>query len=465
MSKSKTVIEIPAELISQIAAEQAVVFVGSGPSQGAGLSGWAGALRALIDFGAKSGVLDTKIRKQLERGVKSGKFLQVAEEVRDRLPPDQFRQALVEIFRPASIKPAAVHQTLVQIPFRSIVTTNYDPLIETAFAAEHKRLVPVYTQQQPPELSAALRGDHFHVLKIHGDINRVETIILGTKDYRAAIYGLGAYRTFMTALFTTRTVLFLGYGLNDPDLQTVLEQLRHDFREHTRTHYAFMSSKEVSELDRLALLRDLGIQVIPYRPSSPTHPEVGLFLADLLLQVGKARLASTPAVHFEEGQQQLIDEVRKTEQEQTNLSAEEYIKHLHVVCTKLWEMGSHRTAWTTLIGPFTRGYTSLPTRDRFEIGSHLAEMLIEDGVPDRALQTLSATKLPEVVSSVGDSALRFRFLKLWAQALLYSGEHEKAIAAMEDAIATAPNSTEQTRLRAQICETRLLAGEWRGSAK
>jgi hypothetical protein len=86
-------------------------------------------------------------------------------------------------------------------------------------------------------------------------------------------------------------------------------------------------------------------------------------------------------------------------------------------------------------------------------------MLIEDGVPDRALQVLFSTKLADELPRLSDGDLKFRFLKAWAQALLYAGEYEKAVAAMEDAIAVAPNSTEQARLRARICETRLLAGE------
>jgi hypothetical protein len=303
--------------------------------------------------------------------------------------------------------------------------------------------VPVYTQQQPPELTAALRGDHYHVLKIHGDINQVETIILGTRDYRAAIYGLGAYRVFMTALFTTRTVLFLGYWLNDPDLAAILEQLRHDFRDHTATHYALMSSKQISELDRAALLRDLGIQVIPYKPSAPSHPEVGLFLTTLQQQVKKAGLAPTPEGTFQQNQQQLIDQLRTTEQEKATLSTQEYLDRLHRVCSKLWEMGSHRTAWTTLIGPFTRGYASLELRDRVEIGCHLAEMLVEDGVSDRALQALSSTKIPEEFSKVDDPLLRFRFLKVWAHAFLYSGEYGRAIAAWKKRLA--PQQTDLNR--------------------
>lgn len=72
-------------LVSQIAVEQAVAFVGSGPSQCAGLPGWAGALRALIDFGPKSGVLDTKIQKQLEKGVKYSSRSQRRSEIGCRL--------------------------------------------------------------------------------------------------------------------------------------------------------------------------------------------------------------------------------------------------------------------------------------------------------------------------------------------------------------------------------------------
>jgi hypothetical protein len=64
-------------------------------------------------------------------------------------------------------------------------------------------------------LGLALNSKEFFVLKAHGTIERPETIVLTEKDYATLIHNSPGYRTFLKALFLDRTVLFLGFGLNE----------------------------------------------------------------------------------------------------------------------------------------------------------------------------------------------------------------------------------------------------------
>lgn len=69
--------QIPPELVKKIANGRAVVFIGAGLSQGAGLPGWPQLLKQMIDWGEDSGVkLDD--RKELEDYIEDGDLLMVA---------------------------------------------------------------------------------------------------------------------------------------------------------------------------------------------------------------------------------------------------------------------------------------------------------------------------------------------------------------------------------------------------
>jgi hypothetical protein len=216
---------VPEELVDQIARGNGVVFVGAGLSQGAGLPGWPGLLRQMLDWSEAHGV-NLADRAELEGYIENGELLLVAEEMRERLGKDDFRRFMAEIFRAPGLRPTELHEALVGIPFAAALTSNYDTLLESAYTIVNGVLPHVFTHADYPELSAALRSGEFYVPKVHGTIDRIETVILGQSDYRDVMHAKPAYRQHLTILFSTKTVLFIGFGLTDPDLLLLLDELR-----------------------------------------------------------------------------------------------------------------------------------------------------------------------------------------------------------------------------------------------
>jgi hypothetical protein len=279
---------VPKELVDQIARCQCVVFVGAGLSQGAGLPGWPELLQQMLDWSEKRGV-DMADRTELESYIEDGDLLLVAEEMHERLGKDNFRSFMAEVFRRPGLKPSDTHMLLPEIPFTAALTSNYDTLLESAYTLTQRGTAPhVFTHSDYPELAAALRSGEFYVLKVHGTIDRIQTIVLGRSDYREVMYANPAYRQHLAVLFSVKTVLFLGFGLTDPDLLSLLEELRIAFRDHTGKHYALMDTRDVPAIKQRRFERDYGIQIIPYTPSAPDHPEVQMFLTSLVEQVCQA---------------------------------------------------------------------------------------------------------------------------------------------------------------------------------
>lgn len=287
---------IPEELSKQIAQDNCVVFVGAGLSISAGLPSWPALLKRMIDWSGAHSV-DVSDQDELHKYIHEGDLLLVAEEMRERMGDHNFREFMAEVFlRGAGAKPTDTHMLLTRIPFSSVITSNYDKLIETAYTITNSSVPHVFTQEDYPELSASLRTRDFHVLKVHGTIDRIQTIVLGRTDYRKVMHANPAYRQYLSTLFSTKTVLFLGFGLTDPDLLLLLNELRATFETYAGKHYALMSSVDTPKIKQRRFEKDYGINIIPYVPSSHEHPEVLMFLDDLFRKVteSKAKIRTVP---------------------------------------------------------------------------------------------------------------------------------------------------------------------------
>lgn len=281
--------QIPKDLIEQIAKSRAVAFIGAGLSQGAGLPGWPQLLKQMMDWGEQNGVTINH-RDKLEDHIKRGELLMTAKALRKQLGKNAFHQFMREEFLKYETKPTAAHQLLPKIPFSAVLTTNYDKLLEAVYVNPS---IPSFTHMDYPELSMALRSGEFYLLKLHGTIDRIESIVLGTTDYREVIHNNRAYRQYLNTLFSSKTVLFMGYGLSDPDINLFLDELKSTFHDYTATHYALMNTTDVGPVKQDFFEEDYNIKVLPYTPSKAHHPEVESFLKELAKEVNKIKKEST----------------------------------------------------------------------------------------------------------------------------------------------------------------------------
>jgi hypothetical protein len=243
----------------------------------------------MIEWGASHGV-DVTGRRELERLIKNNDLLTVAEEMRERMGKENFRAFMYQVFRRPGLQPTPTHMLLPRVPFAAALTSNYDMLLESAYTLYREGAAPhTFTHADAAELSAALRDKKFYILKVHGTVDRIETVVLGEKDYQEVMHASPAYRQHLLSLFSTKCVLFLGFGLTDPDLLLVLRGMRSAFEGYTGKHFALMDARAASAIKRKRFEKDYGVVVIPYKPTADDHPEVGTFVESLAK-------ASEPAV-------------------------------------------------------------------------------------------------------------------------------------------------------------------------
>ncbi len=114
-----------------------------------------------------------------------------------------------------------IHQLLAKIPhFKTIITTNYDTLIEST-----NKNIEVIRRSKDYPLADSKKQLLF---KIHGDLTDTESIILTNSDYNNYFSSAQEDTVFWNAVkdkLASNHVLFIGYSMEDSNIQVMLDKI------------------------------------------------------------------------------------------------------------------------------------------------------------------------------------------------------------------------------------------------
>lgn len=136
----------------------------------------------------------------------------------------------------ANKRPSPVLEMLAAMPFRIIVTTNYDRLMETALRAEGKDPNIVIYDPSPDKPTPDDGEDPSEkaplLFKMHGDLNQRESIVITDEDYITFVQRMSDKEVVHPVPMTIRyrmkkwSTLFVGYSLRDYNLRLLFRTLR-----------------------------------------------------------------------------------------------------------------------------------------------------------------------------------------------------------------------------------------------
>lgn len=273
-------------LIRRIREHRCVVFAGAGLSaqakanDGARIPTWKTLLEHMIDWCSEHRVQLRAEPHEFREIIEKGRLLVVAQELQISLG-QQLNSCLSDILHSGDAKPSIAHRLLCKTNWVSVLTSNYDALIEGAYAAESGGILPpVFSSDGVNQAIDCLRNDKHFVFKVHGDINIPNSIVLGNRDYSKLLYQSPAYRSFLETIFASYTVLFIGFSGNDPDLDGIIDRLSTIYERSLSQHFILISEDEFSALERRRLLEDKRLDCITYQKDS-SHSQVVEFLKAL----------------------------------------------------------------------------------------------------------------------------------------------------------------------------------------
>ena len=199
-----------------------VIWLGAGTSRWAGYPSWEDCARCLRTdfFRTYKAVFDNDRAVGL---IDSGNLPEMFQLCRD-VDAARYNCDLTDIFGPKSLQPPykTFINRLSQLSSKFIVTTNVDEALE--------RRLPECAVVQQSDLSrvvSLVQSGRSFVAKLHGTISAIDSVTFTLADY-ARLEKNESYNNLLRWLFTTTSVIFLGYGVRD---EYVLKLLSSNYRD------------------------------------------------------------------------------------------------------------------------------------------------------------------------------------------------------------------------------------------
>ncbi len=193
----------------------------------------------------------------------------------------------------ASLKPNLIHKLMCHLNPKSFITTNFDDLLEKAviqFCLSFKSVA------QDSEVSN-INGDRY-ILKLHGDLEH-KNIVLKEEDYLNYSENFKLIETMLKSIFSTNTVVFIGYGLNDYNVKLILNWTKSLLKDSfNKPIFIYTDDAELDNND-LLYQQSRGLEVVDFRLCSKcdNYLETGYEeryknVLDKIISYGKVSFAS-----------------------------------------------------------------------------------------------------------------------------------------------------------------------------
>lgn len=274
----------PEVLVSDLARRRAVVFLGAGISRNSRNSAgrqpktWADFLKTLTEGVNPSRHLRTLLKER--------DYLTACEVLKAALGRDAFHDALREEFLTPRYVHAPIHETIFKLDSRIVATPNFDKIYET-YANHAAGGSIVIKHHYDPDIAEAVRSTDRMILKVHGTIDSPERMIFTRKEYAAAREKHRGFYSLLEALALTHTFLFLGCGVNDPDIRLLLEDtfFRHP---SARPHVFVLPGTALHKAVKATLQQSMNLNILTYSAGAD-HAELSESLRNLVTLVDAER--------------------------------------------------------------------------------------------------------------------------------------------------------------------------------
>lgn len=301
---------IPHKLIKAFKDCNCVLFIGSGVSRRClarnrrPLPSWKELLNLLLSVADDKGLIFPDTVRDLNDLLARKEYLMVAQELLEILGQEKVQDLINEALDPDGIIPSRLHELLALTPFRFCITTNYDNLLERAFVGTWNRHIERVCIDELQRLRSLLKLESEFVLKLHGDLDRPETIVLGQRQYQFLLQS-AEYSEVLNEIFRSNSVLMLGYGLEDIDIQLALDRLARPTASQP-PHFLLCARDTKTRTEKKRLAADRNVHTIEYVDYFGFHNHIDTFLKGVNVALGNANnlerirlpLRARIAVHY-----------------------------------------------------------------------------------------------------------------------------------------------------------------------
>lgn len=229
--------------------DKLVIFVGAGVSKNSGIPTWGQMVRQFAE----------RIGYPVER-LSTTEYIRIPQYFYGMDTSEghtEYYRILREVISPDAC-PNPLNELIAQIRPKHIVTTNYDKLMDQV--AERYEII----REERDFLQA---NSNHYLIKMHGDVDNVENIVFKEDDYLQYSETHRLTETFLKSLLIDHVFVFVGYSLNDYNLNTFTSWIDYiaremNVKEHMHKNYFLSSSNHASKQYLHCYYENKGLQVV-----------------------------------------------------------------------------------------------------------------------------------------------------------------------------------------------------------
>ncbi len=237
--------------IESVARRRAIVVLGAGsslhstPEPGASRPpDWKSFLLTAADR------LATGPKKEAKKLISASEYLSSCEIIKTHLGPD-WPRVVDEAYGNQRLEPGDLHTQIYGLDLPIVMTTNFDKVYQSAATRLSSSTIKVKTyRDQDLGLLAKGNASSRVLLKTHGSIDDIGSMIFTRSDYVRLRTEFPLFQRVISALAVTNTLIFVGCGLRDPDMILLLEDLAAATKGFGN-HICLTDSRQSAELERV----------------------------------------------------------------------------------------------------------------------------------------------------------------------------------------------------------------------
>ena len=189
--------------------DRLVIFVGAGVSANSGIPTWGTLIKRIAE----------KIKYKSEnKDYSASEYLRIPQYFYNKRKNNAEYYSFIEgTLKCDDALSNPIDELILELLPHHIITTNYDHLLENTQGI-NKNLYSVVCKDK----HLIEKSNNRYLIKMHGDLSDIKNIVLKESDYINYEQNRPLISTFIKALLISHTFLFVGYSLNDNNLNLIM---------------------------------------------------------------------------------------------------------------------------------------------------------------------------------------------------------------------------------------------------
>ena len=195
---------------------------------------------------------------------------------------DKYYEFIEKLLVSTPLFPNEIHRELLNFNPVSFITTNFDDLLEEVAIQFCQGFKVIACDDEV----SSINGDRY-ILKLHGDLKH-KNIVFKEEDYLNYSENFKLIETLLKSIFSTNTVVFIGYGLNDYNIKLILNWAKTLLKDHFNKPIFIYTGDDLLSAEELLYQKSRGLCVIEYEKISEHTNDYFTRYISVLKEIGKS---------------------------------------------------------------------------------------------------------------------------------------------------------------------------------